>query len=118
MGQFTVEKRMESDMKTKILLMAVSCVAVLFFGCRASPQDLIVGKWEAGDSGVKITAEFAKDGQAKLTMFGQTLRGTYKLNGDELEWTMNGITTKAKVKLTATDMELTSDGKTIKYQKV
>ena len=56
---------------------------------------------EAGQGGIKVTAEFAKDRTAKLTMFGQMLQGKYKLEGDELEWTCNGETTKNRVKVTA-----------------
>src|SRR5215510_4654033 len=82
------------------------------------PQDLIVGKWKAGQGGVKVTAEFFRDGTAKLTMFGQTLQGTYKLEGDELEWTLNGKTTKNKVKVTATELEVTAGGgNTIIYKR-
>ena len=77
---------------------------------RSSPQDLIVGKWKAGQGGIKVTAEFARDGTAKLTMFGQMLQGTYKLERDELEWTLNGKTTKSKVKVTATELEVTGGG--------
>jgi hypothetical protein len=68
---------------------------------------------------IKMTAEFGRDGTAKITMFGQTLQGTYKLDdGNELEWTMNGITTKSKVNVTATKLELTDDAnRTIKYKR-
>ena len=96
----------------------MACVAVFASGCGSSAKNLIVGRWKAGETGFTITAEFAPGGQAKLTMFRQTLQGTYKLNGDELEWTMNGKTTKSKVKVTATEMELTSEGKTIKYKRM
>jgi len=84
----------------------------------SSPQSLILGKWEA-DSVTKITAEFSSDGTAKLTMFGQTLHGTYKLNAEnELEWTLNGITTKNKVVVTAAELEVTNDSnQTIKYKR-
>src|SRR5262245_47635076 len=106
-------------MKTKFVFVVVACVALAVSGCGSSPQDLIVGKWEAGQTGAKLTAEFAKDGTAKITMFGKTVQGTYKLNGsDELEWTLDGKTTKSKVKVTATELELTSEGKTITYKKV
>jgi hypothetical protein len=66
-----------------------------------------------------MTTEFKSDGTATITMFGQTVRGTYKLNDeDELEWSMNGMSTKAKVKVTATDLELTdSANRTIKYKR-
>jgi hypothetical protein len=66
-----------------------------------------------------MTAEFSRDGTAKMTMFGQTLQGTYKLNPEnELEWTMNGITTKSKVNVTATELEVTDDAnRTIKYKR-
>ena len=105
-------------MKTKLGIVAVAYVALFVSACGSSAQNLIVGKWEAGESGLKLTAEFAKEGKAKLTMFGKTLQGTYKLNGDELEWTVNGKTTKSKIKVTTTEMELSSEGNTIKYKKV
>jgi hypothetical protein len=105
-------------MKTKLGILAMVCLVLFVSGCGSSPQDQILGKWEAGESGFKLSAEFAPGGKAKLTMFGKTLQGTYKLNGDELEWTVNGKTTKSKVKVTATGLELSSEGKTIKYKKV
>jgi hypothetical protein len=66
-----------------------------------------------------MTAEFKSAGTATITMLGQTVHGTYKLNGeDELEWSMNGMSTKAKVKVTATELELTDNAnRTIKYKK-
>ncbi len=101
-------------MKTNLAIVALFCVVLTLSGCGApSPQDLIVGKWKAGQGGVKVEAEFARDGTAKLTMFEQTLRGTYNLNGDELEWTLNGKTTKHKVKVSATELEVTGDNKTV-----
>jgi hypothetical protein len=87
-------------------------------GCGSSPESLIIGKWQAGETGFKITAEFSKNGTAKLNMFGHTVHGTYKLDGDELEWTVGGKTTKSKAKVTTTEMELTSEGKTITYKKI
>jgi major membrane immunogen (membrane-anchored lipoprotein) len=109
----------ENNMKTKLGIVVVACAALFLSSCGSSPENLILGKWEAGEGNFKITAEFGKDAKAKLTVLGQTVQGTYKVNGgDELEWTVNGITTKSKVKLTKTEMELTSEGKTIKYKKV
>jgi uncharacterized protein (TIGR03066 family) len=105
-------------MKTKLAFVALVCVALCVSGCGSKPENLIVGKWEAGQAGVALKVEFTKDGKAKMNMFGQSLQGTYKLTGDQLEWTLNGMTTKCKVKVTATEMELTSDGKTITYKKV
>jgi hypothetical protein len=106
-------------MKTKFAFVVLACVGLSVSGCGSGPQDRIVGKWEAGQAGLKLTAEFMKDGQAKLTIFGQSVQGTYKVNGgDELEWTLDGKTTKYKVKVTATELELTSEGKTITYKKV
>jgi hypothetical protein len=71
------------------------------------------------DSAFKVTAEFNRDGTARITMFDQTLQGTYKLNTEnELEWTLNGRTTKSKVKVTATELEVTDDAnRTIKYKR-
>src|SRR5215831_9462553 len=106
-------------MRTKLAFVLLACGALSVSGCGSGPQDLILGKWEAGQAGAKVTAEFARDGKAKLTMFGKTLQGTYKVNGgNELEWTVNGTTTKCKMKVTATELELTSEGKTITYKKV
>ena len=93
-------------------------MAIFLSACGSSPENLIIGKWQAGESGFKLTAEVSKDGTAKLNMFGHTVRGTYKPDGDELEWTLHGKTTKSKAKVTATEMELTSECKTITYKKV
>jgi uncharacterized protein (TIGR03066 family) len=106
-------------MKTKFAFVVLAGMLPVLSGCGSSPQDLIIGKWEAGQAPAKLTAEFAKDGKAKITILGQTMQGTYKLNGDdELEWTMSGITTKFKAKVTATQIELSSDGKTVIYTRV
>ena len=81
-------------MNAKLSIVLVALVALFVSACRSSPQSLIVGKWEV-DNGMKLTAEFSKDGTAKITMFGQTLQGKYKLNaGNELEWILNGKTTR------------------------
>jgi hypothetical protein len=106
------------NMNAKLSIVLVACVALFVSACGSSPQSLILGKWEV-DSAIKMTAEFSRDGTAKLTMFGQTLQGTYKLDtGNELEWTLNGKTTKTKVSVTATELELTDDAnQTIKYKR-
>jgi hypothetical protein len=106
-------------MKTKFACVVAVCTALFASGCGSGPQNLIVGKWEAGQPGAKLTAEFGRDGNAQLTMMGHTFRGTYKVNGDdELEWTLNGTTTKFKMKVTATELEVTSEGKTVTYKRV
>ena len=115
-------------------ILVTACVALLVSACGSSPQSLIVGKWEVASAkvgsadvvgsadavkAIKMSAEFGRDGTAKITMFGQTLQGTYKLNGEnELEWTLGGITTKSKANVTATELELTDDAnRTIKYKR-
>jgi uncharacterized protein (TIGR03066 family) len=107
-------------MKMKFAFVALACVVLSVCGCGfgSSPQNLIVGKWEAGQEGAKLKVEFSKDGKAQITMLGQPLQGTYKVQGDELEWTMAGKTTKYKVKVNQSALELTSEGKTITYKKV
>jgi hypothetical protein len=106
-------------MKKVRALAVLACVALFSFGCGSGSESQTVGKWEAGQAGAKITAEFAKDGKAKLTMMGQPVQGTYKMNGsEELEWTVNGQTSKFKVKVTGTELQLTSQGNTITYKKV
>jgi uncharacterized protein (TIGR03066 family) len=107
-------------MKTRVALSFLALVALFVAGCGASPQTLIVGKWEAsGPVGGKLVAEFTKDGKAKMTMpIIGTVEGTYKINGDELEWTMGSKTTKYKMKVTATELSLTEGSTTITYKKV
>ena len=99
--------------------MLAVCIALLT-ACGSSPRTLIIGKWEVQNAPTKMTAEFNSDGTASVTMFGQTVRGTYKLNGDdELEWTMNGINSKSKMKVTDTELELTDNqNRTIKYKRM
>ena len=103
-------------MRANLAIVVFLALGLLACG-RSGPQNLIVGKWKTGQGGLKVTAEFAENGMAKLTMFGQTLQGTYKLEGDELVWTVNGKTTKTKVKVTATELEVTSDGTTVVYKR-
>ena len=105
-------------MNTKLCIVVAACLALFVSACGSSPQSLILGKWEV-ESAIKMTAEFSRDGTAKITLFGQTLQGAYKLNAEnELEWTLNGRTTKSKVNVTATELELTDDAnRTIKYKR-
>jgi hypothetical protein len=121
-------------MNAKLSIVLVACVALLVTACSSSPQSLILGKWEvagarvgdvdnesaaAAGRAIKMSAEFNRDGTAKITMMGQTLQGTYKINGEnELEWTMSGITTKSKLNVTATELEVTDGAnRTIKYKR-
>src|SRR5262245_865608 len=99
-----------APMNAKLVFITLAGINVALAGCGSSPQKLIVGKWESGQAGIKITAEFNKDGKASLVMFGQPLQGTYKLNGgDELEWTLNGKTTKGRVRVSGNSLEVTND---------
>jgi hypothetical protein len=107
-----------NNMMKKAGIAVVACVALFVSACGSGSQDLIVGKWEAGEGGFKLTAEFTKDGKTKMTVMGQTLEGTYKVKGDELEWTMGGKTTTTRFKVTKLDLEVTREGKTVKYKKV
>ena len=120
-------------MNVKSSTALVACLALFVSACGSSPQRLILGKWQVESAQVgsdtgspaeigstnKLTAEFSRNGTAKLTMLGQTLQGTYRLNAEnELEWTMNGITTKSLAKVTATELELTDDAnRTIRYKR-
>ena len=121
-------------MNAKLSIVRVVCVALFASACGSSPQSLILGKWEvagaqvggvdeesatAAGRAIKMSAEFNRDGTAKITMMGQVLQGTYKINGEnELEWTMSGVTTKSKLNVSATELELTDDAnRTIKYKR-
>ena len=107
-------------MNAKLSIVLAACLALFGSGCASSPQSLILGKWEVESAPMKMTAEFSRDGTAKITMLGQTLQGTYKLDaGNQLVWTMNGITTKGKANVTETVLELTDDAnRTIKYRRM
>jgi hypothetical protein len=107
-------------MNAKLSIVLTVCAALLVSSCGSGTQNLILGKWEVEGAPLKMTAEFNRDGTAKITMFGQTVQGTYKLSANnELEWSMNGISTKGTVKVTAEELELTNDqNQTIKYKRM
>jgi hypothetical protein len=132
----------ENNKNVKLSILVAACVALFLSACGSSPQslipgspqNLILGKWEmagaqvggvdnqsaaAAGRAIKMSAEFNRDGTAKIAMMGQTHQGTYKINGEnELEWTMSGITTKSKLNVTATELEVTDDAnRTIKYKR-
>jgi hypothetical protein len=119
-------------MNTKLRIVVFACVALCLSGCGSSPQKMIVGKWEAVSAktggadaaytqvakAINMTVQFNPDGTAKMTMMRRTLQGTYRLNGDDLEWAMSGITTKARVKVSATELAVTDDSnRTILYKR-
>lgn len=121
-------------MNAKLSVLVAACVALFLSACASRPEGLIVGKWEAASArvegaedpsasqaakAIKMTAEFSPDGTAKMSMFGRTLQGTYKLTGEnELEWTMSGITTKSKINVSATKLEFTdAANRTIIYKR-
>ena len=106
-------------MNWKLSFVTAACVAFFISACGYGSHSLILGKWEVENAPTKMTAEFDRDGTAKITILGQTLNGTYKLNADdELEWSMNGMHTKAKINVTPTELDLTdSENRTIKYKR-
>ena len=132
-NEITRENFLEDNMNAKLSIVVAASVVLFLSACGSSPQSRILGKWEVASAKVggadvgipevgnamKMTAEFSGDGTAKITMFGQTLQGTYKLNAaNELEWTLNGQTTKSKVSVTATELEVTDEAnRTIKYKR-
>ena len=100
--------KLSRNMTAKLSIAVAAWVLLFGSACGTSLQRLILGKWEVEGAPMKMTAEFSNDGTAKLTMFVQTLQGTYKLNGEnELEWTLNGRTTTSKVTVTATELDVT-----------
>jgi hypothetical protein len=111
-------KRLENNMKLTIVVAV--CVFLFLSACGTSAQSLILGKWEVENAPTKMTAEFKKDGTAKLSILGHTLQGTYKVNGEnELEWSVNGRTTKSKMNVTDAVLELTDDAnRTIRYKRM
>jgi hypothetical protein len=55
--------------KPKWLVVMATSVALFASSCGPSTQNLMTGKGEA-ESALKVTAEFSRDGRAKLTMLG------------------------------------------------
>jgi WD40 repeat protein len=47
-------------MKTILGIAAAACMVLSLAGCSSSNENQILGKWEAGEAGMKLTAEFAK----------------------------------------------------------
>jgi hypothetical protein len=122
------------QLKSWKLTLGLVCVALLVSACTSSPQTMILGKWDVDTArdadgrvqtfngqvgGKSMSVEFDNNGTAKLTMMGQTMRGTYQLNaGNELTWTVNGMSVKSKAKITATELELTDQAnRTIRYKR-
>jgi hypothetical protein len=82
---------LENNMNVKLSMVLVACIALFVSAYGSSPQRLILGKWQVASAqvggaeagcaaevgrAIKMTAEFSRDGTAKLTMLGQTLQGT------------------------------------------
>ncbi len=108
---------MRSGVRAACAVAVLACACVLLAGCGGA-EDRIVGKWEADQGAAKLGAEFTKDGKATMTVLGMAVQGTYKVTGDELEWTSNGKTAKYKVKVTGSELHLTGGGVTVTYKRV
>jgi serine/threonine protein kinase len=81
--------------------------------------DWIVGRWESVDAPIRIIQEFRKNGQSKITLLGKTTIGTYKLNGDDIDWRSGAMTAKCKVTFfSSTEMELSNEAGSVKYKKI
>jgi GYF domain 2 len=83
-------------------------------------DDRLVGRWESVDAPVRVIQEFSKDGQSKITFARITTKGTYKLDGDVIDWRGGGMTAKVKVKFSSsTEMELSNEaGQRVRYKKL
>lgn len=104
--------------QTSLAFCVTAFMTLSLVACGSGPQNLILGRWEVDNAPMKMTAEFNPDGTGTVTMFGQTIRGKYKLTGDELEWDLNGRSAKAKVNVTANLLELTDEeNHTIRYKR-
>jgi hypothetical protein len=76
---------LENNMNAKSSNVLVACVALFASACGSNPQSLILGKWEvagaqvggvddesaaAAGRAIKMSAEFSRDGTAKISMMG------------------------------------------------
>lgn len=88
-------------MNAKLSIVVATCVALFASACGSSPKSVILGKWEvarakvggadvgsAAEIGraIQMTAEFNRDGTAKITMFGRTLPGYVQIGTPETNW--------------------------------
>jgi hypothetical protein len=81
-------------------------------------DDRLVGKWVSVGTPTRITQEFSKDGESKITFSGTTHLGTYKFNGDEIDWRSGSTTAKCKVRFNSSiEMVLSNEAGTVKYRK-
>ena len=81
-------------------------------------DDRLVGKWVSVGTPTRITQEFSKNGQSKITFSGTTTMGTYKFNGDEIDWRSGATTAKCKVRFNSSiEMVLSNEAGTVKYRK-
>jgi uncharacterized protein (TIGR03066 family) len=105
--------------KTRCAVVMLVFVALCVSGCSSGSANPLVGKWETEQGGMKMGAEFGSDGKATITMMGQKLEGTYKVTGDELEWTVKDMPpTKCKFKVSGNELQITKEGNTMTYKKV
>ncbi|MDX1966513.1 MAG: DUF4339 domain-containing protein [Planctomycetaceae bacterium] len=79
----------------------------------------LVGLWESTNAPVRITQEFTQEGESKISFSGTTVVGSYKLDGDNVDWRSGVMNVKAKVRFfSPTEMELSNEaGQTVRYRK-
>ena len=100
-------------MNAKLSIVVPACLALFLSACGSVPQNLILGKWEAASATVAGADAGPEVGSAL-----NAIKGTYKFDGNELEWTVNGITTKSKANVSATELDVTDGAnRTIKYKR-
>jgi hypothetical protein len=91
---------------------------LLLCGCRQSPRNLLIGKWEIESP--RIVTEFHTDGTTSFSALGQTLNGTYRWNSpDELETNLNGRVARSKAEVREEALELTNENhETIVFKRI
>ncbi|MBY0528312.1 MAG: hypothetical protein K2R98_33285 [Gemmataceae bacterium] len=114
--------------KVMVAVLAILFVGVSFAAAQkeAKPAELIVGKWDSTDEKDPGQIEFNKDGTLVITLGKLTIKGKYKLAGDDtldVEITppmedAKPIKQTLKFKVTKDSMETTdAKGKVSKFKR-
>lgn len=103
-------------MRKKFMVLAlVLCTVLLLAACGGSSSP-IVGKWKDETTGMS-TIEFKADGTLSAAALGQTITGTYKIDGDKITTNVLEQEATATFKVEGNKLTITSDGVSTVYDK-
>lgn len=99
----------------KVLLTCVVLVWGTIDTCAAADlKQAILGKWVEVKEPDGFVHEYTADGTYTLSSGKATIKGTYKIAGDEFEANMAGVSAKGKLKITGDEMEIFAGSSVVK----